>query len=400
MFSALAYWPLTLIAMFRHVGLVLGSHGEFNRGCARGIASYARVNASWIFHAIDLIPAQVPLLARKSLSGVIGVLVDDVLGEAVCSLSVPVVNVAKLHSRMDLPRVDHDDVAIGRLAAQHLLDRGFRSFGFAGLPVLPYSLDRERGFVETVRAAACDVSVLRLVTQKEALRNASGWPDEDSHVGEWIARLPKPCGVMICSDWHGWKVAEVCRDLGLRVPEDIALIGVDNDEPWCSLSHPPLSSVVINSERIGYEAAALLHQLIDHADIAPPPPKEIPPINVITRRSSDTVAIEDPDVAAAARFIRDHAHEVIRVDEVLEAVPTSRRSLERRFKRIVGRTIGDEITRVHIERAKELLTRTELPMPQVAHLAGFTNSKRFSESFHRETGLSPTAFRDKYRPRT
>jgi LacI family transcriptional regulator len=254
MFSALAdeHGSLDHGMAFLNIGLVLGSHGEFNRGCARGVASFARVSGNWIFHAIDLIPAQVSLLARKRLNGVIAVLVDEALGEAVCGLGVPVVNVAKLHTRLDLPRVDHDDVEVGRMAARHLLERGFRSFGFAGLPVLPYSLDRERGFVETVQAAGGEVSVLKMVGHKEALRNASGWPEDESHVGEWLMRLPKPCGVMICSDWHGWKVTEVCRDRGLRVPEDVALIGVDNDEPWCSLSHPPLSSVQINAERIGY----------------------------------------------------------------------------------------------------------------------------------------------------
>jgi LacI family transcriptional regulator len=383
---------------FQNVGLVLGSHGEFNRGCMRGVASFARVEAHWIFHAIDLIPAQVETLGRKKLHGVIALLVDEAMGDAVCGLGVPVVNVAKLHNRMDLPRVDHDDVEIGRLAARYLLERGFRSFGFAGLPVLPYSLDRERGFVETVTAAGGDVSVLKLVGQKEALRNASGWPEDETHVGDWLAHLPKPCGVMICSDWHGWKLAEVCRDRRLRVPEDLALIGVDNDEPWCSLSHPPLSSVVINAERIGYEAGALLHRLIANPALGPVEALQFPPITVITRRSSDTVAIEDPDVANAARFIRDNAAKVIMVDEVLETVATSRRSLERRFKSILGRTIGEEIMRVHVERAKELLTRTEMAMPQVAALSGFTNSKRFSETFRRETGLAPTQFRDRYRP--
>lgn len=387
------------MTIFRHVGLVLGSHGEANRGFARGIASYSRLRSNWIFHAIDLVPAQVPSLVRWKPDGIIAVLVDQSLGQAVCSIGVPVVNVAKLYGKMDLPRVDHDDVAIGRMAAEHLLERGFRQFGFVGLPVLPYSLLREQGFTQTVQKAGFTSESFYLVNGPEALRNASGWPEDESSLGRWLKSLPKPSGVMVCSDWHGWKVAEVCRDQGIQVPEEIAMIGVDNDEPWCSLSHPPLSSVVVNAERIGFEAACLLELLMNGENPSNLKPVELPPVTVITRRSSDTVAIDDPDVSEAVRFIRENAHKVFGVDEVVQAVATSRRSLERRFKSAIGRSIREEIDRVHCQRAKDLLVRTDLAMPQVAQLSGYTNAKRFCEAFQRQTRCTPTEYRERYRAR-
>jgi LacI family transcriptional regulator len=386
------------MAVSHRIGLVLGSHGEANRAVARGVAAFARMGREWIFNAIDLVPGQVPTLARWRPDGVLAMVVDPILGEAVCEIGVPLVNTAKLYSHPQLPRVDHDDLAIGRLAARHFLDRGFRSFGFLGLPLLPFSLDRERGYRETVEAAgfSCESA---MIAGETSLHNASGWPDDPQAIGRWLKRLAKPVAVMACSDWHGWRVAELCRDRGIRVPEDVALIGVDNDEPWCSLSHPPLSSVITNAERIGYEAADLLMRLMESKRPLAAAPLELPPIGVLTRRSSDTVAIDDREVAIAARFIREQAHRPITVTDVLDATATGRRSLERRFRRSVGRSIGQEIRLAHVQKAKDLLSRTDLAMSQVAYLSGFTNAKRFSETFGRVEGVSPASYRARFQPK-
>ncbi len=382
---------------FRRVGLVLGTHGEANRAFARGIAAYARLGRRWIFNAIDLDRHAVPALLRWKPAGIVAVLVDDALGRAVCRATCPVVNVAKLHTRPDLPRVDHDDREIGRLAARHLLDRGFRTFGFVGLPLLPYSLQRQEGFIAELAEAGMTASVLTLVRPRE-LRNASGWPARDDAVRRWIAQLPRPAGVMICSDWHAWKFTEVVRASGIRVPEDLALVGVDNDEPWPSLAYPPLSSVATNAERIGYEAAALLDRLMSGDERGEAiKPLELPPVGVVARQSSDTVALEDQAVASAVRYIRDNAHLPLRVSDVSSALAMSRRSLERRFRDALQQGIADQITRAHIEKAKDVLARTEAAMPTVASASGFTNNKRFSETFRRITGMTPTAYRNRYR---
>lgn len=381
----------------RRVGLVLGSQGEVNRAIARGVAAYARVGVEWVFNAVDLDLAQIPELRRWRPAGVIAMLVDPALARAVLEIGAPVVSTAKVESHPELPRVDHDDVEIGRLVGRHLLERGLRHFGFIGLPARRYSSDRQAGFAQALSDHGFTVES-HLLVGADQLAHASGWPSDTAGLRLWLKALPKPAGVLVCSDWHGWKVAEVCRDAGVRVPEDIALVGVDNDEPWCSLSHPPLTSVITSAERIGYAAAARLDRLMTDPTRREPP-LELPPVGIITRRSSDTIAVDDPEVAQAARFIRERAHRCIDVEQVVAGAGVGRRSLERRFRSAFGRSIGQDILQVRVQKAKDLLGRTDLAMPQIAKLSGFTNAKRFSETFSRLAGVSPIAYRQQHQPR-
>jgi LacI family transcriptional regulator len=188
------------------------------------------------------------------------------------------------------------------------------------------------------------------------------------------------------------QLVEVCRQADLRVPEEVAVLGVGNDELYCELSRPTLSSIITPAQQIGFEAASLLGRMLDGAK---PPQQSLlfPPQGVVSRRSSDVLAIDDPDVVAVARFIREHSHLVLRTAEILKVVPVGRRSLERRFRKAFGRGIWEEIQRVHIERAKRLLAETNLPIKAVAAQSGFTNFRHLSVVFRGQLGLSPTAYR-------
>jgi LacI family transcriptional regulator len=192
------------------------------------------------------------------------------------------------------------------------------------------------------------------------------------------------------------QVSEACQLADLRVPDDVAIVGVDDDDLLCELGRPSLSSVALPSEQIGAEAAALLERLL-HGKPPPPGPILLPPREVVVRQSSDILAITDPDVAAAVRFIRNHGSRTIQVADVLEAVPVSRRGLEWWFRRIIRRGIWEEIRRVHLERGKTLLAGSELPMAEVARRAGFTDARQLSVVFRQETGLTPTAYRRQFR---
>ena len=211
-------------------------------------------------------------------------------------------------------------------------------------------------------------------------------------------RLPKPAGVFAAYDIKGRQLLDACRDAGVAVPEEIAVVGVDNDELLCGLATPPLSSVIPNTRRTGYEAARLLDRMLQGEEV-PPEGHFIPPLGVHARQSTDILAVEDREIAAAMRFIREQACDGITVEDVLRAVPLSRRVLERRFRAVVGRTPHEEILRLRLDRVKQLLAETDLSLERISTLAGFAHPEYMSVAFKREIGVTPGCHRAQIRPR-
>jgi LacI family transcriptional regulator len=291
--------------------------------------------------------------------------------------------------------VETDDAAIARLAADHLLERGFRHFGYCGDPRFNWSRWREEHFHQRITQAGFDCCVYRPSWDR---CGTAPWNRERADLGAWIQALPKPAGVMACYDIRGREVLDVCRQLGISVPDEVALIGVDNDELICDLADPPLSSVIPDTRRTGYEAARLL-DLLMAGQSELPLAHLILPLGIAVRGSTDVLATDDADVSAAVRFIRAHASEGINVEDVLRAVPLSRRVLEARFEKLLGRTPHEEITRVQVERVKELLAETDLPLATVAHRAGYKHVEYMSVVFKRETGRPPSQYRGEVRRR-
>jgi LacI family transcriptional regulator len=197
---------------------------------------------------------------------------------------------------------------------------------------------------------------------------------------------------MVCNDPRGQLVLEAARRAGAAVPEQLAVIGVDNDEPVCEISDPPLSSVIPDHGQVGYEGAALLDRLF-LGKTAPEAPVFIPPAGLVTRLSTDVLAIDDPQVATAVRFIREHACDGISIEDVVEHLPLSRSTLQRRFRKALGRTIHDEILRIRLRRVQELLTDTDLPLESVADKAGFVHRQYLGEIFKRKTGDTLAEYR-------
>jgi LacI family transcriptional regulator len=218
------------------------------------------------------------------------------------------------------------------------------------------------------------------------------WEDEQATLADWLRSLPKPVGLTACNDICGREVLQACASAGLRVPDDVAVVGVDNDELMCELSGPPLSSVVLDLERAGYEAAKLLDGLMS-GDSVGRHVVPVEPVYVVTRQSSDVIGQDDASVATALRFIKNYAGRPISVCDVVEQVHVSRRTLERRFSCVLGRSISSEITQCRLERAKHLLLETDLPSYRVAEGAGFGTIKSFNRVFRREAGVSPQRFR-------
>jgi LacI family transcriptional regulator len=228
------------------------------------------------------------------------------------------------------------------------------------------------------------------VTGTEA-REQLGWSTE-AEVTRWIEELPKPVGLMACNDIRAQQVLTTCRTIGVAVPDEVAVLGVDNDDVLCDLSDPPLSSVVPDTRKIGYEAASLLERMMG-GEPAPEPLTTIPPLGVVTRRSTDVLAIDDRAISSAVRFIREHACEGITVEDVLEELPYSRSVFERRFTKIFGRTPKAEILRTQLDRVKRLLAETDLPLKQIASKAGFQHPEYMSVAFKERTGQTPGQYR-------
>jgi LacI family transcriptional regulator len=281
------------------------------------------------------------------------------------------------------------------LAARHLGERGFSQFGFVGHPHHVYSTEREDGFRQGL-AAAGHTPACYHERPAPSYRRRGRLLVLNVSLQRWLKGLPKPVGIFACHDVWALQVVEACRLTGLRVPEDVAVLGVDNDDLLCELARPSLSSIVVPADRIGYEAAALLERLLAGGR-RPRRPLLVPPAGVVTRHSSEVLAIADPDVMAAVRYIRAHRHHPVRVEDVLREVAVSRRALERRFRAAFGRGLGEEIRHGHLERAADLLATTGLSVAEVADQAGFTSVHYLSRVFRHEMGVTPTAYRRQFR---
>lgn len=290
--------------------------------------------------------------------------------------------------------VDVDDLAVGRTAARHLLDTGLRNFAFLGNGT-PYSEQRCKGFRDELQANRADCAMLTIAPTRHK-QSVEYWRDADSDLHEWICALPKPVGLFAVHDPYGRIVAEVCRDNHIAVPDQVAIVGADNDELICRLTHPPLSSVHISWEKIGFETARVMEQLLATRQ-APAAPLLVAPDGVVPRLSSELMAVESPRLQAALKTIREEACRGLTVKELLHKVPISRRSLEEQFQRHLNRSPRDEIIRVRLLHARRLLSGTDLGMALIAERCGFGNAERFSVVFREAEGCPPSAYRKRYR---
>lgn len=376
------------------VALLVETSNAYARGLLRGIVSYIREHRLWSLYLSEHNRGDKPprWLARWKGHGVIARIENAAIADALRNIAIPIVDVSAARLLPSLPWFETDDGAIAHLAADHLLERGFKYFAYAGDARFNWSNWRCEHFQNCIRAAGRDSFVYQ-PTRGFALDDE----DQVDDLARWIQDLPKPIGVMACYDLRGLQVLDACRRLGIAVPDEAAVIGVDNDDLLCELSHPPLSSVIPNTQRTGYEAARLLDEMMQGRRVRGET-HLIPPLGIATRQSTDTLAIDDRNVARAVHFIRQHACDGIKVRDVLKAVPHSRTLLESRFKKLLGHTPHEEILRVRLNRVKQLLIETDLSLEQIAERAGFPHVEYLSVAFRREVGTPPGQFRALNRP--
>ncbi len=377
------------------VALLIETSNAYGRGLLRGIVSYLREHRPWSLYVAEHGRGDKPpaWLADWTGDGVIARVENAAIARALSRLKIPVVDVSAARLLPSIPWCETDDPAIARLAAGHLLERGFRHFAFCGNDAFQWSRTRQEHFEKNIRAAGFPCFTYQ---QGKAERDRD--EGQVDHIGRWLAPLPKPLGVMACYDMRGEQVLSACRLHGIAVPDEVAVIGVDDDELLCELSTPPLSSVIPNTQRTGYEAAAILDRIMAGHE-AEPTGRLFAPLGIKTRQSTDVLAIEDTKIVKAVRYIRERACEGIKVKDVLRAAPQSRRLFERAFKKLIGRTPHAEILRVQLNRVKQLLTETDLSLEGIAERTGFVHVEYLSVVFKREEGIQPSKYRAMNRSR-
>jgi len=368
--------------------LLLETSRAFGRGLLYGIARYSKLHGPWSFYREPRsLQSAIPHLAKWNANGII--MRNSVISRQLMDLRLPTIMVLHETSRFgDLPVVTTDCRSIVQLAAEHLLNKGLRHFAYCGIDEFHWSENRKHFFRDIMNDAGFAIHVY----ERPRSRRIRSWEDEQSSIEEWLATLPKPIGIMTCNDDRGQHVLEACKIRGFRIPEDVACIGVDNDALLCDLSDPPLTSVALNYESAGYYMAELLDRLMKGE---PMQGQEIyvRATHVVVRQSTDILAIDDANVAAAIRFIRQNARKKIFVDDVVFQTSLSRRSLEGHFREVVHRSIQEEIRRVRTEQISKMLIETNMPISEITSVFNFTDVEHISRYFRREKGVGPREYR-------
>jgi LacI family transcriptional regulator len=388
------------VAGIPQVALLLETSTEYGRGLLRGIVRYSRLHGPWsLYVAPGHLEQALPKAKSWSGTGIIARIRSPEMAKLISATGLPFVASSLDESRSPgrgdkFGEIRTNSAAIARMAAAHLVERSLRRFAFCGFVGLAWSLHREEVFSQYLgdRGLQCQTHRIELANWMQRANWIETWEDEQPILVDWLKSLPKPVGLMACNDICGREVLQACAAAGLRVPDDVAVVGVDNDEMMCELSSPPLSSVALDLEKAGYEAARLLDNLM-FGHLTGEHVVQVEPVYVVTRQSSEAIVQDDPCVATALRFIKNHAGQAIGVPNVVEQAGVSRRTLERRFFRALGRSIHSEITHCRLERAKRLLLETDLPAHRVAAGAGFGSIKTFNRVFRRAASIAPKHFR-------
>lgn len=372
----------------RRVAVSIGAERQYHRGVLQGIARYARLHGDW---ELDAEPSyqggEVPAERIHSAAGVIMFISDRRRLHTARRWRVPIVNMSSLFPDQEFFHVSNDGTSLAQMALEHFIERGFRHFAYCELD--QHSHIRSQRFGEQLTVRGLTGHFLRV---RHAQRHDWVLRRDNERLETWLQSLPKPVAILAHNDIRGRHVADACRRLRIDVPDEVAILGIDNELPHCEMCNPPLSSIITDAERIGFEAAAMLNQLMNGKT---PALKRllIPPLGIATRQSTDVTATTDRYVAQAVRFIREHACSGIDVADVLKRVVISRTALDKRFVAALGHSPHEEIARVRLKRARELLSETDLSIDIIAERTGFRHGEYLGVVFRRAYQQTPGEFR-------
>jgi LacI family transcriptional regulator len=362
------------------------------RRIVEGVIRYARSGPGWdLFYEPERADFSLLREPVQHCDGVIAMTPRSDSKALFKSIRKPMVVVA---DRIDpYPMVAPDEEAVGALACAYFRDRGIHQLAFCGLPPGEFSERRLAGFQSAASAAS-----IRVQAYPRVIYSSMEYHDHEARpLMQWLRQLPKPCGLLAATSTVAWAVMRLIRRAGLSVPDDIAVLGVDDDEVINDLCVPTLSFIDQNCDGLGQAAAKLLDQWMN----GQPPAQRIVtvrPNGVLSAKSTDVLHSDDPDVGVALRYIRASVGKMISVDDVVARVSTGRRALERAFEKRVGRGIYEEIVRTRLELAAQLLSQTSTPIAQIARRCGFKSPSKFSSSFRDALGQTPSGYRDSITP--
>ena len=361
-----------------------------------GIARYSELHGPWDFLIRPGDFAQVvPEIRRWGGTGIIARIPNALVARRILKCGLPTIALGLSDEQLErgnplskLCNIGSNPAQVAQMAVDYFLNRCFSFFGYVGAPDRSWSSRREKEYNRILRKRGF-VSHTYVRPRSPGVQQ---WEYEIVLMAEWIKRLPKPIGLFACDDSRGREVLEACMLGGVRVPEEVAVLGVDDDDVFCNLAQPPLSSITLNAEGAGYQAARLLEEMMQSGRTVKKH-IEVQAVGVVSRRSTEIVAVGDPGLSKALRFIHDNRGVAITVADVIEHAGISRRGLEKRFREFLRRSILDELQNVRLDEAKRLLLDTSLSITYVALTAGFTNSAYFSQFFHQRVGMTPRQYR-------
>ncbi|MDZ7615854.1 MAG: substrate-binding domain-containing protein [Patescibacteria group bacterium] len=374
-----------------NIAVLINTSTGWGQRLIRGIIQYAQQQGPWsLWIEPSTFQPEVHVPDGWRGDGIIARVATQRMARHIRSTGLPCVNISAIDvPGATFPRVMPDFRKLARIAAEHLLNRGFRNFAYYGPRHRSLVRAHYEGFAEALRDAQ------RVCIPYRSGRGQAGlspWLARHTDLIRWVRELPKPIAVLTWFVECGRDIIDACRDAGILVPEEVAVLASDDDPLLCNACLPPLSGITSSSDQSGYQAAALLDGLL-HGKRPPKRPVLIEPTSVVSRRSTDTLAIDNADLAQAISYLRTHAAEPLRVTDVLRLFPFSRRQLEQEFRRVLGRSPAQEIRRVRLERAKQLLAETDLPIPAVAASSGFNSPEHFARTFKAHFGRSPLKYR-------
>jgi len=382
----------------RHIALLVPASGGYSRGICKGVATYALEHEDWVIFPYERAEfMKLPSWLKKGhIDGIIAFISTPELGRQITSLGVPILDVQGEGNCPGAPGIDTDPEAVAQLAADFFVQAGFINFAFGGYPGIFFSDRRSAAFSRYFEARGQQVHTYSPPEKVSAaiklqFREVRGL-EYESALAAWLAQLPKPVAILACNDIRGQQIITACRDMGISMPGDVSVIGVDNDEILCRLCRPTLTSIAPNIEGIGLMAAEMLNRMLD-GEAVEARLHNLPPLRIAERQSTDITTAQDPIVLAASRIIRDRACHGISVEQVCDLVRCSRSTLDHLFQKHLDRSVAREMLRVRLNRGLRLLENSNLGIEEVARECGFLSATYFCRFFKRETGTTPALYR-------
>ncbi|MDZ4402611.1 DNA-binding transcriptional regulator [Prosthecobacter sp.] len=376
-------------ARIPQVAILVDTSRSYGRDIVRGIRRYVAEQGPWSLYLEprDLRSSFPDWLKNWQGEGILSRTVDETMLRQLKATKLPVIELRTTVLKHPFPFVGMDNSVIGARVAEHFRNRGFQRFACVLDVSEAFFIERSERFVEAAGGFGFDCPVFQ--------SKRINWEQHQRDLVAWLRELPKPAGVFAVNDQLGFWVLDAARRAGIAVPEELAVVGAENDNMLCETASPPLSSLRLRGQVVGYDAARILDDWMTKKRIPKPGEKHLHlPGDIVVRQSSDIVAVEDPRIAAALRFIRQHAtEEDIDVPRVAREVALSRTVLERRMKALIGRSPGEEINRLRFAAVEKLLTQTDLTLDAIAARCGFTHPQYMAGAFRKRKGITPGEFR-------